>query len=298
MHTFAVIVSYHPTQGLLDLVADLRGQVTQLAVVDNGSGDNPWIAQLQSWAEPWIKVVRLEHNYGIAKGLNVGIEQAQKAGAAYLLTLDQDSRLPANYVSRMVAFAQANSQKLGMVAPDFVDINTGTHARFSHLSPGWISTKTCQQAGGETLESSFAITSGALYPLSVLAQVGGFREDFFIDHVDTEHCLRLRKMGYRVLVNCAVCIQHAIGQRSVHKLWKLTIKPNHHKPLRRYYIARNGVYVGWLHGWRYPAFGWLNFMRTVHELLSIVFFEQNRKAKLGALAKGLWHGLIGRMGPA
>jgi len=37
------------------------------------------------------------------------------------------------------------------------------------------------------------ITSGSLLPLATYADIGPFREEFFIDFVDTDYCFRARK---------------------------------------------------------------------------------------------------------
>jgi rhamnosyltransferase len=296
----AIIVSYFPDEGLLQLVKDLVSQVAHIFVIDNGSGDNPALNKVQE-LEPVI-IMRLQKNMGIAYALNRGIEQAHQRNCSFIITLDQDSRLPSRYVSDMLGFYQdclAKGFQIGMVAPDFIDVNAKTQARFSVLKKWQHNTVTCDLASDsrvKELDVSFAITSGSIYPITVLQAMGGFREDFFIDHVDSEYCLRLINKGYKIFVNCRVQIEHSIGKRSVHKFLGLTVKPNHHKPFRRYYIARNGVRSAIDYFLSHPSYSLLTFMRLVHEFLSILLYESDKVRKLYILTLGIFHGFIGRMG--
>lgn len=295
----AVVISYFPDDRLALLVSDLSSQADRVLVVDNGSGQNAVLQSFEIMA-PRVQVIRLGSNKGIAAALNKGFEQAKARGFAFVLTLDQDSQLPPNYVQQMLEFyykRKAEGLPVGMVAPDFLDVNAHTRARFSRLGKWGMETITCSGNTG-WLDSSFAITSGSIFPVEVFEKVGIFREDFFIDHVDSEYCLRLVRSRYKILINCAVSIEHSIGNRSVHKFLGLTVKPNHHKPVRRYYIARNGVYTAKQYFSTFPSYTWLTFMRLVHEFLSIVLYEQDRAAKLRMFAIGLMHGWLGRMGPA
>lgn len=295
----AVIVTYFPDGNLPLLISDLRSQVGLIVVIDNGSDDNAYIQELESLNQQNIKLVPLGENLGIAKALNLGAAIAEEQGFQYLLTLDQDSRLPNNYIEqmlRLLEILESENPRIGFVAPNFLDINSHTEARFSIISRWWVRTCTCNEHSGHML-THFAITSGTIYPIGVFKEIGGFREDYFIDHVDSEFCLRLATKGYGMFVNCDVRLQHAIGYRQVHKFMGLTIKPNNHRALRRYYIARNGLYTALQYFSFSPAYLWLTFLRLVHETLSIVLFEENKGGKLRMLANGMRDGIRGKLGP-
>ena len=55
------------------------------------------------------------------------------------------------------------------------------------------------------------ITSGMLVRRSAFADVPGFREDFFVDCVDSDFCLRVRRSGRRVVRDAALVLPHSIG---------------------------------------------------------------------------------------
>lgn len=144
--------------------------------------------------------------------------------------------------------------------------------------------------------ATICITSGTLVTYKGFREMSGLRDDYFIDFIDNEYCLRIYKLGYKIAINCEVTLDHAIGHRSMHKFFGIPIKPNNHSPPRRYYIARNGVRTALDYGSHYPSYVFLILTRMIHEILSIVLYEKNRRKKLTAIIYGFYHGLIGRMG--
>jgi rhamnosyltransferase len=73
----------------------------------------------------------------------------------------------------------------------------------------------------------------------VLRALRGMRSNYFIDHVDTEWCLRARAAGYRLLVVPEARLHHRLGE-SVKRLPILGgRKIFYHAPLRDYYMFRN-----------------------------------------------------------
>ena len=65
-------------------------------------------------------------------------------------------------------------------------------------------------------------------------------EDLFIDWVDLEWCWRAIHMGYFIVGNADVVIEHRLGDRSIN-LGSRGI--NLRAPSRHYYITRNAFYL-------------------------------------------------------
>src|SRR5258708_17120000 len=91
----------------------------------------------------------------------------------------------------------------------------------------------------EEVES--VITSGSLLSLRAFSAIAPFREEFFIDYVDTEFCLRARTAGFRVIQTRRPLMSHTVGAPTSHKLPWTTKWTTNHSPDRRYYIARNNT---------------------------------------------------------
>ena len=62
------------------------------------------------------------------------------------------------------------------------------------------------------------ITSGSLLALAVFRRVGPMREDFFIDAVDFQYCLRLRRHGYKVIETLLPTLIHPIGAPTLQRV--------------------------------------------------------------------------------
>jgi rhamnosyltransferase len=144
----------------------------------------------------------------------------------------------------------------------------------------------------EIVESDILISSGSLIALATLAEVGGPLNELFIDQVDLEWCFRAKSQGYLLFGVCNAVLYHSLGEAPKRFLGRKFL---HHGPLRHYYIFRNAV---WLLFKRYVPVGWkLLFIRTI----SIRFFVyvclvSPRLIYLKMMIRGVWHGLLGRLG--
>ncbi len=148
----------------------------------------------------------------------------------------------------------------------------------------------------EFLEQKTVITSGSLIDIRLAIAIGGFREDYFIDQVDHEFCLRARRNGNKVVISRKVVMNHSVGNAGGVRLPFLGVMPNH-PPLRKYYIARNST-VTILSYWRNDPQWCLRRMTRL--LLGFGFMsvmEKQRLRKIHAFMFGILDGLRKRMGP-
>jgi rhamnosyltransferase len=142
------------------------------------------------------------------------------------------------------------------------------------------------------------ITSGSLLNLDAWRQVGPFREDFFIDEVDHEYAIRLRRSGWLVKVTRQVLMAHALGSPRGRQFGRWQPMISHHSALRRYYMVRNRVLLAREHIGFDPRFVISQLARSLRESATVVLFEPAKLSKLGAMARGLIDGLRGRAGRA
>ncbi|MCH7481067.1 MAG: glycosyltransferase family 2 protein, partial [Chloroflexi bacterium] len=207
----AVVVTMNPDPSLYDRLQELSNQVSQIVVVDNGSLDLGKHA-LQDITK--LHLIKNPHNRGIATALNQGFDKAIELGYEWVLTLDQDSRPDKGMLSSMqIALAAAeNSEKIAIIAPIIVDLGGSREARFLSKRSGFLFRRIpCEHV--DLINVITVITSGALINVSAFETIGEFREDLFIDYVDTEFCLRARLRGYQILVACQARLMHQFGAR-------------------------------------------------------------------------------------
>jgi rhamnosyltransferase len=138
------------------------------------------------------------------------------------------------------------------------------------------------------------ITSGTLLNLEAARLIGRFRDDFFIDCVDFEFCLRARFMGFAIVEILAPIMDHSIGTpQPIRFLW-VGGRTSNHRPWRWYYIVRNNVSLVGQYIWKDPAWAGRTVLSRMRDITLALMFENARLLKLRHMALGLYDGLRGR----
>lgn len=284
----AVIVTYRPGQDVVANIGAIARQVERVVVVDNEASDHSRALLSAVAGDTKIEVIENRENLGIAAALNQGVDRLASWGAEWIATFDQDSRVPDGFVAGLLKGWEAfgERERVALVVPVYRDRGMG----FVYSASGPLE-------GAERLQTvNVAAASGNLVSARALKVVGGFREDYFIDCVDFEFCLRCRKYGWLVLEVRDVMLDHAQGRWHERRfLWKRP-RVNDYGAARRYYQARNRLlmyaeFASFDPRWTArDAFGYLC------DFAKLVLFCEDRPAKLRAAALGWWHAVSGRRG--
>jgi rhamnosyltransferase len=277
----AILISYHPDAELPRRAARILGEAGALVIVDNGSGEDTHAMLRRIAADARVSLVLNSTNLGVASALNLGVERARALGFTWVLLLDQDSELHAGMLTSLIEVRAAYPEpaRVAVIGAGFGD-----------------ETRAAPAAAWQEVES--VITSGSLIPLAVHTAIGPFRDEFFIDYVDSEYCFRARAQGYRVLRTAKPLMSHTIGAPTRHDLLGKPKWTTNHSPDRRYYIARNDTvmlreYGGYAFGsWALKSLG-----RRLRTCKRIVLYERSKARKIAAVSAGWWDGVRGRMGP-
>jgi rhamnosyltransferase len=278
----AVVVTFHPGPDLAATLAALLAQAGTVVVVDNGScpADLPAVDDAASGGR--VEILANERNIGLAAALNQGLRRAQERGFGWALTMDQDSAPLPNLVAAAGRAFDAYSEPERLAA---------IGARVAGAE-GATPTATVPYRRMKAV-----ITSGTLHSVSAWERLGGFREDFFIDCVDTEFCLHARARGFEVVSATEPAIEHRIGAPTRKRALGRWMMPTNHSPLRRYYVTRNRLSL-WRHYARSDGRFVLTDMRqSIREWVGIAFAETDRPAKLRAILAGFRDAALGRYGP-
>ena len=157
-------------------------------------------------------------------------------------------------------------------------------------------TKVSVGADGEFLDQKTVITSGCLVDACFAQTIGGFRDDYFIDQLDHEFCLRARTHGGKVVISRKPVMTHSVGEMGGAWLPLLGELPNH-APLRKYYVARNSLLTIAAYWRREPDWCLRRALRLIGGMFLMVTLEGQRGVKVRAFAAGIADALAGRMGP-
>lgn len=281
----AVVVAFNPNSDLLENITALRPQVREVVVVDNASSPTT-LKHVQEVEKCGAKVFYNGENLGIAAALNIGMRYASEQGYTWIATFDQDSKPPAEFVERLLEAYDAypNREHIAILSPVYRDEATGTV--FQHS----------EKNGESSQEIVSTMTSGNLVRAEVLAKTGLFAEDFFIDYVDHEFCLRCRKEGFGVLESRTATLNHNLGETEKYIRFGLTFHATNHSSLRRYYNSRNRLVV--YRRYLFSETRWIlkDMLGFFKEVSKIILVERGKREKLSAIGQGLWHGLTGKMG--
>ncbi len=288
----AVVVFYRPDASCIDR-ANRLAQWCRCVVVDNtppGDGGERTVALLDA------SVVYLPNhaNVGIATALNQGVERLIADGFELAILFDQDSESTLELISGLASVMQsciARRERVALVGPAYED------ARLRGLAPfvrfGYFRLERVMPAGDVPLDVDFLISSGSCVNLACWRDVGPMDDALFIDFVDTEWCIRARSRGFRVLGVPWISMTHELGEEPVRAFGR-----NYpmHSAVRHYYLFRNAVT---LIKRAYVPCTWKSteLIKLPVRLVIYACFVPDGRTHVKMSLRGLWHGLIGRLGP-
>jgi len=284
----ACVVTFNPGPEFADNLRAVRAQVEFVLVVDNGSVEQDAIRCLT--LDNGCLFVGNVLNMGIATALNQGARWAERIGACWLLTLDQDSRVGPGSVKSMGHFIQNEKfpGPVGIVAMTHRDRVTGTH--YHHRLD------ILRELPSYRLLRA-VITSGSMMRVSLFQIAGYFDESLFIDSVDHEYCLRIRQRGWLVVECRSQVLEHAIGAAVTYSVLGARLVATHHAPARRYYMTRNQLEMARRYWRSDPVWSLKAIVHLGVIVLSIALCERGVREKLSAMAKGVLHFMSRRFGP-
>jgi len=274
----AVVVTYNPDAGFLERLACLVPQVEAVAIVDNTPDSSVDSVFEKALEYPTVSVRRNGKNVGLASALNQGIEVVMAHRPRWVLTLDQDTKPGAHMVDALLVPFRHGGTTVGIVGTNIA-------------SEGRRSSPLCRAEGYSWAPRTSVITSGSLISSDALTSLGPLCSFYFIDHIDTEYCLRAKRNGFQVLAIQEPVVKHAIGAPTRHSICGRATATSNHSALRRYYISRNLMITIRRHSSVDPWWACRSILAWLKGQVLVLCFESDKRAKLLASARGSWHGL-------
>jgi rhamnosyltransferase len=279
--TTCIIVSFNKHKKLKNVVQKIISQVNNIIIVDNNSNlkTKLVINSLVKIFPRKITVILNKKNYYFSKAANLGIKEAISRGAKYILQLNNDTYLSKNAVSKMMEYYENDKQKkIGILAP-MVKIGK----------------KTASELLEETKETSLIADNGMLIPSRVFRHIGFYDEDLAMGYQDYDLTLRAISYGYRCLTISKIYWYANLGDMEKRYIFWMPILVFHYPPMRRYYAARNGLYL--IFRW-YKSFALIKFVLRweIYNLIGIIFFEKNKFQKISLTFLGYFDACRSKMG--
>jgi len=287
-----VIITYEPDDDIIDRINNLHKQLDFLIVYDNSVKKELRTLFKKLNSKENIMLISNRKNLGVGKGLNFAVKYALKNNFKYLLTSDQDTDYPDNYVRKLL-FIMKRLQA-DIVGPLIFDENRGDFLPIiSKVFNIPIRRKVSPNHKPEKVFS--LITSGSLYNVDLFKNIGFFKEEFFIDYIDIEFCLRANSLGKKVMIIPGVWVKHRLGYRKNNTSIKLfnLLFPTNYSEMRRYYITRNRFFVYREYFSKYPFFVLYDFTAMLLDMIRILLFENNKEEKFKNILLGIFDAIKG-----
>jgi rhamnopyranosyl-N-acetylglucosaminyl-diphospho-decaprenol beta-1,3/1,4-galactofuranosyltransferase len=303
-----VVVAYNNGDNIGKLLESLLAQskrIEEIIVVDNASSDDT--AKVVKDRFPQVTLLANASNTGVGGGYAQGMEYGYQKGYEWVWLLDGDSLPQATALEELgKAFANLGEAhpRIGILAS--CPVNPLTNERYGgFLWRGrFVSLPVELARSQEPFAVDSTISSGCLVRRRVVEDVGLPRADFFMDFVDHEYNLRVRRKGYEIVFVPSSTIYHEIGQslvirsRVVRAIARLATRG----PLgigaswRQYYVVRNEVFTFWHEFRNYKALFFFA-LRVLRMIVGMMLFNDRDKVKrIRYIISGLRDGFGGRLG--
>lgn len=260
----AGIVIYNPDIDILQKnINAIYDQVDKIVIYQNSLFDHSFLDELDK-----IEYINDGTNRGIALALNSIMEVAKSCGAQWCLLLDQDSVVDPGLVDGFEN--NTDLPKAAIITPVVIDEFSNSIAYSTEII--------------ERID--MCITSGSYNSISAWEQLGGFRNEYFIDYVDWEYCARAHHNGYNVYRINNIHLNHRLGDRTNLSFLGHRFFTYNHSSFRKYYITRNTIVSYYLFpdesAFSHP------YLRTMKRLLITLFYESDKVKKIESIIKGLF----------
>ena len=261
-----MVTLYNPSKENISNIENYIKSIDKLYIFDNTDGiDNSDMLP----NDKKIVYITEKENKGIAYSMNVCAKKAIEDGYTHLLTLDQDSKMNSDIVDKMLDFLKNTKEdRIGLISP-YQDINLDEDI-----------------PDLEYEDQVEMMTSGNIIDLKAYEEIGGFKSWLFIDCVDTDYCMNLHRHGYKVLRLNKVIMKHSLGNIVVHHLFGKNYPCSNHNPIRRYYIARNNLYINDMYHDLFPEYCDHLIRVQKGQVKRILVFEKQKFKKLRMMYKG------------
>lgn len=259
------VVLFNPDMSVISHIRSYIDFVDRLYVMDNSDQACQQVVEAVSQL-PKVRYVSMNGNQGVAKALNAALFLAVSHGYTWMICFDQDSWLTENILVKLFqCLERYDKDRVGMIC-----------ARYTKKD------RYVEVYGDGCNELLASITAGSVVNLAVFRKMGPFLEKLFIDHVDHEYCLRLRRHGYKIIQANNAFICHQLGNSRNY----LICRSSNHAAFRWYFMTRNRFYVACLYKKDLPRFFRTEMVRFAGELVKILVFESQKLKKFKYMVMG------------
>jgi rhamnosyltransferase len=300
MKVAAYITCYQDLESIIKCIEAIKSQsveVERIFIIDNSKSPLSFDSN-----DDKLFVSNYPDNIGISGGFSKALEWAIDKKYDFLWLFDQDSIPEQNCLKILLKMYyklnKIGDYEIGIVAPVANDIRTGNIIEGAFFSKDHFK-GVKHNNRVDYYECDSPITSGSLISLSSARKIPNTWLNLFIDGIDWDYGLQLKKKGYHNLIITNAFMDHNFGSPIKVKFMNRHRYLQQYSALRHYYISRNHTYLETRSSQGYYLY--TSFIRRIKYLLSSIFWiglydGQNKCLKSWACLLGTYHGLIGKLG--
>ena len=217
-----VILNYNGRRFLEQFLPSVLASTYQhkeVIVADNASGDDS-VAFLQE-RYPQMGIIRLDRNYGFARGYNEALKQVN---ADYYVLLNSDVEVTAGWIEPIVELMEQDPS-IGACQPKIRGYAHRELFEYAGAAGGWLDClgypfargrifDVCEQDKGQydNTEKIFWASGAAMFvKAGVYHELGGLDGYFFAHMEEIDFCWRLQLAGYSIYACPASVVYHVGG---------------------------------------------------------------------------------------
>ncbi len=242
-----------------------------ILVVDNASSDNS--IDMLNKDYTWVDVLKLDKNYGFAKGNNEGIKYLMNdKKIKYFFILNNDTELEKDCISKLISVAESVDEKYGMFQPKILKMwdhsiidSTGHVFKNGIIVDRGLNEKDFGQYDSKK-EIIGCCAAAGLYKRKMLEEIGLYDESYWMYYEDAELSWRAYKHGWKAKFVPEAIVYHRRGwssrrNKKVSEKLSNLLLINTAKTVKRYGNYKNKILF----------FLWLNKL-IIEKKINLVFY--------------------------
>lgn len=274
------VTLFYPSKEELDAIRKYSDIFECMYLFDNTDSDERFRNEEYYNDNQGFIYISNNENEGLSIAYNTMCKKAIADGYNYICLFDQDSLIKVQDLRKMIDYIKINkSENVAIYVPEII---------YKHENNSMqIVEEKCMG-----VEVEWAISSGSFINLNVYQKTEGFDENYFIDRLDYDYCIAVKKLGYKVIKIKNTFLYQTLGEQGK----GIFRNVSQHSPIRHYYIFRNRLYY-YINKNKTSDIQYLILIGiSLRHFSKILLFEKCKIEKIKMLYKGLVDYNRGRMG--
>lgn len=277
----AVVLTYNRPHLLEENILAVMKQTVlpkELIVIDNNSSIHTQevVDKYQNNGKLNIRYHKLSNNFGSAGGFYYAIKFAYDLGYEYILTMDDDGKPYDNTTFEVLnlALQDVTKKNNALIIGPLVTYD-GIHITFGqNYSEEYVERN--KKSKNLMYKEYISPYNGTIISRKCIEKIGFPNKEFFMYGDEIDYMMRAKENGILLLTVLNAIYQHPKPNEIINRfMGKNFISYQDASEKKQYYYFRNHYYALKTHNERM-----LSFRLLVNRLISIIFFETDKRSKL------------------